>query len=343
MTDHQPPFERGSGAMSRAFSTLARFWWLSLPFALVAGGAGAWLASMAPTTYTAEVRLVVGGQALDAQTVPGFVFASQELAATYARYVDEASATGQLEQQVGVATADSITSITASPIPESSVIVIQVEGVVATDVQESAQAVADALVQQVASSAGEDDITAALAEFEQLSIEAAQMEVDLQLLREQLGAVSAVAEPTPVQVTQAEGLRAQVAAADAGLDVVQLRQEAAGDRYNELSSESSASLSVIRPAEVVTDDATTRLIVWSIGGVLAVLLVFLAVFGFPRRSRTPAWGGSRVDASSYVRPDPGPNETEWSARARDVARGTTDVDDLRGQDPARTRAPRRSP
>ena len=341
MTVHEPPFERGSGAMSRGLRTLVRFWWLALPLGILGAGSGAWLASVAPTTYTAEVRLVVGGQSLEAQTVPGFVFAAQGLAATYARYVDEASATGQLEQRVGVDTAESVTSITASPIPESSIIVIEVQGVVAEDVRLSAQALADALVQQVTSASSEDKLAAVLVTYEQLSTEVAQKEVSLQALQEQLGALTAVPLPTPPQVSETDAVRATIATTSSELAVLELRQKAAGEDYTDLSGENNASLAVIRAAEVVADDAITRFIVWgALGGTVGVVLVFVVVFPVPRRTASahagrgdrdeqdpdddhetlpPRWARTDVDLGRRLA---GP--TGLPAYAADAADGTRD-------------------
>src|SRR3954454_4215176 len=78
-----------------------------------------------PTSYTAEVRLAVGGQTVAAQAVPGFALASQQLAADFARYVGPQQDSAVLKQALGPRTAE-VVSVAASPIPQSNVIRVEV-------------------------------------------------------------------------------------------------------------------------------------------------------------------------------------------------------------------------
>lgn len=300
MTYGEPPFERGTGALSRTVRTLARFWLLSVPFTVVGVVVGVWLGSLAATTYTAEVRLGVGGQSLDAQTVPGFVFASKELAATYARYVDEASATGQLQDSLGVAAAGTITDVSASPIPESSVLIVEVQGVDEDDVRDGAQTIADSLVEQVSTAPAGEDAAAALAEFEQLSAEVAQQKVLVQSLQSELGRLEALTLPLPAQVTELESVRGSLAEAQAQLDVLTLRQNATGARYSELSGQRNASLSIVREAEVVANDRNVRLLVSGVLGAAVGLGLALFVVRPTKRRSAAALDGPPLEDSTVT-------------------------------------------
>lgn len=290
MSYPEPSREQGPGAMTRSLSQLARTWWLTLPLTAIGVVAGVALSTLAPTSYTADVRLGVGGQTLSAQTVPGYVFASQQLAATYARYVDDASATStRLTEELGVEATESVTEIVASPIPDSSVLIIEVHGTDREVALQVAQSLADALVAQVAGGAEQGEAEETLAEFQELSMEVATLEVQGQALRGTLGTLEAQfvelpSAPLEAQVTE---VRAQLADLEAQRSVLSLRQEATGDQYVEQTQDDAASLSIVRPPEITTDDATTRGLAWgTLGGMAgAGIALFLGTAVQRRRNQ----------------------------------------------------------
>ena len=100
---------------------LRRHKWLTALLVLIGIAGGIGLAMVRPTIYTAETRLAVAGGNLTAEAVPGFALASQQMAANYARYVDNAEEQGALESKLGVRP-QTVTEVVASPIPNSNVL-----------------------------------------------------------------------------------------------------------------------------------------------------------------------------------------------------------------------------
>lgn len=280
MTDAEPPLEQGPGALTQVLRQLAQTWWITVSTTVVGLIAGVVLAMLVPSNYTAEVRLGVGGQTLSAQAVPGFVFASQELAATYARYVDDAASGGRLADELGVEAASSVTDISASPIPSSSVLIVEVDATDASIAEQAAQSVAQALVAQIDQAPEDGGAADALAEFGELSAEIAQLGIELQNLRSTLAVQTAQLEASPDSpqlVAAVDGTRAAIASAETRLSVLELRQQAASERYRDLSQVDVATLSVVREAEVVDNDAVTRVLVWGTFGALLGLAVAWAL------------------------------------------------------------------
>ncbi|MFC5381889.1 hypothetical protein [Aquipuribacter nitratireducens] len=264
--------------------------------------------------------------------MPGVVFATQELAESYSRFVDDAAATGRVQELVGIQTSETITSVSASPIPESSVMIVEVSGSDAEDAQRTAQALSEALVDQVSGVSTQDEAEGALARYEELSTEASQLQAEIASLEAdlaQLGTSGAGGARGP----EADVLRAEVAAAQSRLSVLTLRQEAAGDRYLELTTTDQVSLTLVRDAEVVADGRSLLLLLGGVVGAAAGLAVALALAarrqaagprlvrhqvapGGPARSPqrpTEDTSGSRVeggDAAAVVSVDDGVSPSE---------------------------------
>lgn len=119
-------------------AALARHWLLALVLTVVAAVGGAAVGSQRAVVSTAEGRLVVGAQDLDAYRVAGYAEASAALVANYARYLaDSPEVSVDLERALG-ARAQQIRSLTASPLPNSSVMRVEVTA-------ESDQAAVDAV------------------------------------------------------------------------------------------------------------------------------------------------------------------------------------------------------
>jgi len=117
--------------------------------AIVGAAAGFGLSTTHQTQFTAEARLAVGSNSLQAYQVAGFAVASEALAANYARFVSGSPATSQALDDALQARVKEITSIDASPIPDSNVIRIEAGPPSADVARVAADAVAKSLLDQV--------------------------------------------------------------------------------------------------------------------------------------------------------------------------------------------------
>jgi hypothetical protein len=107
-----------------------------------------------PARHTAEARLVVGSQSIQAQAVPGYANATQQLATTYSRFFSPS----EVEDA----------SVTVTPIPESAVIRVEATAGSETSAVRQAAETASTMVSSVngnlASESAADDL---LAQYEQ--------------------------------------------------------------------------------------------------------------------------------------------------------------------------------
>lgn len=249
---------------------------------LVGAAAGVGLALLRPTVYTAEARLAVGGNAgLAAEAVPGYALASQQLAANYARYVNNAQGQASLEKQLGIRPGI-VQTVSASPIPESNIVRIEVTARLAGTAKDAASAVATSLVQQVndtsrTSSAAE----ATLAEYTKISgqVAVAQQASD--------AAKAALARAVAAGTADAEPLAKASTDAAAQLAILGVQQEALADKYrNQVSSLSSGAanlISVEDPAVTGDSRAATMQQFGLAGVVVGFLVALLVAVGLERR------------------------------------------------------------
>jgi capsular polysaccharide biosynthesis protein len=87
--------------------------------------AGAAIGALHHPTYQAEARLLVGSVDVESRAVPGFVSATNDLAAVYARLVPTTAVADPGAHDAGVSTDAFLRSVTASPIPLSSIIRVE--------------------------------------------------------------------------------------------------------------------------------------------------------------------------------------------------------------------------
>jgi capsular polysaccharide biosynthesis protein len=200
---------------------------------------GVALALLRTPTYTADARVLVGGFDVETRAVPGYVEASQNLAATYSRLVGTPVIARTAAKTLGTSTANARAHISATVIPESPI--IQVEGQATSERQ--AVIYADAAAKALLSYAEAPTVTdrakprqdyldaskaLALAQAEQRRLEAA---------------ASATAAPSAA-------LTAQIAAAEAQVATAQLQADAAAETYKQslTSSSSFGNLQLIADA-----------------------------------------------------------------------------------------------
>lgn len=275
---------------------------IALLLVVLGAAVGMVYALQAPRTYTAEVRLSVDGESLTAQAVPGFALASQELAANYARYVNNAEAQTSLDEDLGVELG-SVREVTASPIPESNVIRIEVTARGENIAVRAASQIAESLMDRVNAPDGRQaDADAALEEFTRLSTEVTQAEQASLAADDVLNnALGRASSGSPRPGDDIPELRNAAAAAAARLSVLEVQQEAVGQRYQTLVGEvdNAARLTVAIPATSRGDDrlvAAQRYVL--LGLAVGAVLATLVAIALERRRA----GSSAGRASAPARP-----------------------------------------
>lgn len=258
--------------------SLGRRWWLAVILGLIGAIVGVAVGLSRSTRYTAEARLVVGAQDLSSFQVPGFALASQQLAADYARYVDDSSTTASdLQTALGPAQ-KRLLSIGASPIAGSNVVRIEAVATSRVVAVKAAQTVADDLVtitHQVRGASGR----AVLRKYMALSRRTQRAEDALGRAKENLRTAGRSAVPAA---------RRAVVSATARADSLVLQKTTLGIKYqsNQNTRPAENQLSIIRPAEISGDDRQHVAQLAGALGLLAGLLLALCLATlFERRRR----------------------------------------------------------
>jgi len=268
------------------------YWGLGLGVLGLALGAGASLLS--PVAYVGEARVAVGSQSLDARVVAGYSIASQQLASDLSRYVNDQQEQGQLRTTLGPDAA-AVQLVQASPIPESSVIRVEVTAADPDVAAKGAQAVASNLAKEVngLTDTGPADL---LTQYTAISQQVAQQQTALQAAQSDLGAARTGRTTTPEAVAAAEQ---RVTDAQSALAVAEVQQSALGEKYQNAvnNTPAAAGLDVISPGTVTSDDRQSEASRYGIAGLglgLVAALV-LATWADRRRSRRRAQAGSTED------------------------------------------------
>lgn len=211
-------------------------------------------------TYTAQSRLNVGQGTITSQSVPGYAVGIQSLASTYSRAIVAQSVTTSLSRDLGISPDVVRSRLSASPVPDSSVILVQATG----PSQRAAIALAnrggDALIRYVTQHASSDqNAKQTLKRYRRATIALATATDKLARLRNS-GASSA------------DLVRAQ-----ADVQAAHLRSKTLSQSYTALQQGVSASslLQTLAPASTATSDARSWLERVGVLGVLAG--AFLAV------------------------------------------------------------------
>jgi capsular polysaccharide biosynthesis protein len=154
---------------------VGRYWYLVLLFpALLLAGAIAYGTSRKPV-YRAETRMSVGRIDVVAQATPGYVQATQSLASAYSR-----AATGEFivrpaAKRLGMKPNDLAARLSATPIPDSSVVSLKADAPSAARAQAEANATAAVLMDYVSKlNSSEPDTVRLLARFRHSALVAGQ-------------------------------------------------------------------------------------------------------------------------------------------------------------------------
>ncbi len=110
----------GSGALLNV--ALRRFWRLTVLLAVIGAGAGVAAGLVGKPTYTSTSEYLVGSPSVDAQAVPGYVVATQSLAASYSRAAGTALLFDPIARQLNLTPTIVGSRLAVLPVPESNVI-----------------------------------------------------------------------------------------------------------------------------------------------------------------------------------------------------------------------------
>jgi len=258
-------------------TSLLRRWPLVLCLLVLGGALGVGSVLLRPTTYTAEARLAVGGNDLAAQSVPGFALAAQQLASNYARYVDQTADPAAL----GTAAPGKVVLITASPIPASSIIRVEVSATGADLARTVAAQVAADLVKQV--SGGRTNPSTILTQYVTLSSDLSKAQMAVSLAQTALQTLTTDNPKQTANIAKARLLvnddTAKAASIALQRDVLRTRYTAATEKQT-----NAASLVVVRDAMIARNDRRSRIERYGlVGGGLGVLLALLIAVRRDRR------------------------------------------------------------
>jgi capsular polysaccharide biosynthesis protein len=242
-------------------------WILGVVAALLGAALGLGAAFVIPVTYTAEARVAVGAGDLTSGAIAGFPVAASQLASNYARYVNDR----------GVAATDLPENVTlsASQIPESNVIRIEVESADAEAARSAANKAAQLLVDAVNGS-GKTSATDVAADFEKAAKDDAAAQTDLAAAQHDLDQELGKDKPSKSKV---KSLRSDVTAATAKADNTALTANALRQRYTNLVANGStaANLQLIRTADGLESNRTSLLARLGLAGLAAGAAVGLII------------------------------------------------------------------
>lgn len=253
-------------------------WVSSLLLAVLGLAVGIGTALVLPVTYSAEARLAVAPDRNSAYTIAGFPLAATELAANYARWVQNHAADGSWKPE-------GVDDVVASPIPESAIVRIEtVSGDEAAAVR-GANEVAQRLETVVQQAQGRNNPDNAYSAFQERSAEVARAETAVDAA--EAAYQRALAGNGSVATT-----RAALESARAEYSQLKLAQDADADLYRRLYSDPQGitQLQRIGEASSLGDDRDSLVqrgaVVGLFGGLALALLV--SVMADRRRGRRSA-------------------------------------------------------
>lgn len=229
-------------------ASFARHWLLLLVCTTLGLALGLVAAAALPRSHGAQARVAVVADTNSAYSIAGYPLAARELAADYARWVQN-NASGGTWAPAGV------TQVDASPVPDSTTILIETQGESPEAAVAGVDEVAQALVAEATQAQGVRDPQAAYQAFVDLMPQVAAARTKLELAQTAYDrAVGSGAGAATIRARRATLQEAQVE-----LGTIELRSGAAGDRYRRLYADTSgvSSLRLISPATATGDGAAS--------------------------------------------------------------------------------------
>ncbi|MEJ5887584.1 hypothetical protein WDZ16_03835 [Pseudokineococcus marinus] len=276
-------------------TALRRHWVVGAVLTIAGALTGAALGAATPASFTSESRVAVGSNDLLALSVPGYAYAAGQLAASTARYVDNSQALGALEPVLGEDAAE-VEDVSASPIPESNIIRVEVTAATSDVATRATAAVTDYLLEQSSRVNTSSDADELLGQYADLSREVAQTRAERDSLSASIQSAPATAPPSPDVQAQLVDLEAQLA-------VLSARQGALEARYQDAVTSDDLSYQLVTVAEAAPsfDTSTTQVQRYGLVGLVAGLLLgLLAAVLLDRARRRPRPAGVVTDEPGGV-------------------------------------------
>lgn len=272
--------DRAEADQAGPLAALRRHWIVAVVLTLLGALAGAAAGYLTPTTYTAEARVAVGSTDLSALAIPGYALGSQQLAGNIARYVSQSGAQTAVQSTLG-GSADSVTAITASPIPSSNIIRVEATAADPATARAAADAAAQYLTSQSATVNGGSDTEALLGAYTDLSQQLAAQGASRDAAKAALEALPP-GDPGIPAATQA------YVDAQAKYDTLDAQQGAANSAYQSAAENQAKSykLVVVTPAADSYDTATSSIERYGLIGVVVGFLLALVSTSLVSRRRT---------------------------------------------------------
>ncbi|MEZ0166648.1 Wzz/FepE/Etk N-terminal domain-containing protein [Kineococcus sp. LSe6-4] len=256
--------------------------WLAVLIILAGAVLGVAAAFLRTPVYLGEARVAVGSESLDARLVAGYSTGANQLAADVSRYVNDAQAQASIAPLLGDA-ADDVSRVSASPIPGSSVIRIEVQARTEDAATTGAQAVAQQLVDQVNAASGNDS-DQLLQQYTDMSNRVAAAKQALADAEGNLASVTAGEAAQPV----IDAAKAAVEQASAQVDVLTVQQLGLSQQYRGAVTEVpvAGGLRIIRAGQLESDNRSSTIQQFGLVGAAAGFLIALAVAVHLDRRRT---------------------------------------------------------
>lgn len=223
------------------------------------GTLGMGLGFLMPTMHNAQMRLVVGSEDLRAVALPGYALGTRQQASNYARYINNAT---KKEAPGGIPA-----TISASPIPESNVIIVESQAATSADAVKGAEAAAKTLQDAVASVRAANNTDAVWSEVEQLSKEEAEAHIARDAAAGEYERVKSLPGATPAAKEKA---RLDFANKETEHNMKKMRRDAAASRYRELVQRSAneVELEVVQAATATGSTSSSNIQKGALGGLL---------------------------------------------------------------------------
>jgi uncharacterized protein involved in exopolysaccharide biosynthesis len=249
----------------RVFDALRRHWFQVACVTILLAGVGVAIGLLRKPAYTAEASMQIGRIDVNAPgSIAGFTQATQNLATSYSRAVDADPIVRVVSKRVGASPSAVRKSLSASPIPESSVFRIRAQASSSGRAIRTANYAAEELPRYVATLQGTNPVSAPLyARFKDLASTAT-------LLRTTVNGAQ-----RDYQRNRSQHNQAALARANANLEGVQLQLDVL--RANYQSSEAGfASASLVQQltmAASATSDRLTKTETYVFTGLVAGLII----------------------------------------------------------------------
>jgi uncharacterized protein involved in exopolysaccharide biosynthesis len=254
------------------------YWVLIAVCVIVLGAAGAAAGLTAQQTYTAQAQLNVGGGDLTSQSIPGYAVGVQSLASAYSRAISADAIVARTATVVHRSTGDVRGALSASPIPESPLILVEATGPTENAAVALANAGSTQLINYVTARAPQTaDADALLRRFRTASAQLAAAQRRLGTVKSDIGGAKDLSSEQASRLQDAQ----------AAVDVAQLQTKTLADQYSSESStgDQKSVVRVLASASVADSDRHSRAEKLALAGVVAgfVLGCALAMALWARR------------------------------------------------------------